>query len=154
MPSNGVRLIHGESDGLPGLIVDRYADTLCAQFLSAGIERWKATHCRLPAEGHRPDATVRTQRRRACARSKACSPSTGWLRGDGPTEVEIREHGWRFHVDVAKGHKTGFYLDQRDNRKPLRRHAVRHFGFQRVLNCFCYTGGFSVAALGAAARPR
>jgi 23S rRNA (cytosine1962-C5)-methyltransferase len=70
----------------------------------------------------------------------------GWLRGEGDTEVTIREHGWRLTLDVAEGHKTGFYLDQRDNRARFAQ-LVRHFGVRRVLNCYCYTGGFSVAAL-------
>ena len=75
---------------------------------------------------------------------------TGWLRGadanTGATEVTIREHDWRLTLDVAEGHKTGFYLDQRDNRARFAT-WVRQFGAQRVLNCYCYTGGFSVAAL-------
>ena len=143
--SDGVRLIHGEADGLPGLIVDRYADTLSAQFLSAGIERWKPaiTDQLLRATGltrlyERSDANVRGL--------EGLPEATGWLRGDGPTEVRIREHAWQLTLDVAEGHKTGFYLDQRDNRK-LFADTVRHFGYQRVLNCYCYTGGFSVAAL-------
>ena len=65
--------------------------------------------------------------------------------------MTIREHGWKLTLDVAEGHKTGFYLDQRDNRK-LFADTVKHFGFQRVLNCYCYTGGFSVAALAGGAR--
>ena len=149
LPSNGVRLIHGEADGLPGLIVDVYADTLCAQFLCAGVERWKAPIADglLKATGltclyERSDASVRAL--------EGLQPVTGWLRGDGPTEVEIYEHEWRFQVDIAKGHKTGFYLDQRDNRHHFA-DAVRRFGHRRVLNCFCYTGGFSVAALSAGA---
>ena len=143
--SDGVRLIHGEADGLPGLIVDRYADTLCAQFLSVGVERWKAAIADqlLKATGfsrlyERSDSNIRTL--------EGLEPQTGWLRGEGATEVTIVEHGWRLNVDVAEGHKTGFYLDQRDNRK-LFRDTVRQFGLKRVLNCFCYTGGFSVAAL-------
>lgn len=143
--SDGLRLIHGEADGLPGLIVDRYADLLSAQFLSAGTERWKATiadlllkHTGLSRLYERSDSGVRNL--------EGLPPVTGWLRGDGPTEVTIREHDWRLTLDVAEGHKTGFYLDQRDNRK-LFADTVRHFGFQRVLNCYCYTGGFSVAAL-------
>ena len=143
--SDGLRLIHGEADGLPGLIVDRYGDTLSAQFLSVGVERWKATlaDLLLKATGasrlyERSDSGVRAL--------EGLEPTSGWLRGDGPTEVTIREHDWQLTVDVAEGHKTGFYLDQRDNRK-LFADTVRHFGFQRVLNCYCYTGGFSVAAL-------
>jgi 23S rRNA (cytosine1962-C5)-methyltransferase len=143
--SNGLRLIHGEADGLPGLIVDRYADTLVAQFLWAGVERWKGVIADglLAATGlrrvyERSDAGVRAL--------EGLQPQTGWLRGDGDTEVVIDEHGWRLTVDIAAGHKTGFYLDQRDNRA-LFAHWVRQFGAARVLNCYCYTGGFSVAAL-------
>ena len=147
--SDAKRLIHGESDGLPGLIVDRYGDTLSAQFLSAGVERWKATiaDLLLKATGvtrlyERSDANVRGL--------EGLAPSVGWLRGDGPTELVIREHDWQLTVDVAEGHKTGFYLDQRDNRR-LFAEVVKHFGARRVLNCYCYTGGFSVAALAAGA---
>jgi 23S rRNA (cytosine1962-C5)-methyltransferase len=143
--SDGVRLIHGEADGLPGLIVDRYADTLSAQFLAAGTERWKATIVDLlvAATGaqrlyERSDSGVR--------KLEGLEPVTGWLSGSGATEVTIREHDWRLTLDVAEGHKTGFYLDQRDNRRRFA-DAVRHFGCQRVLNCYCYTGGFSIAAL-------
>jgi 23S rRNA (cytosine1962-C5)-methyltransferase len=153
--SDGVRLVHGEADGLPGLIVDRYADILSVQFLSAGPERWKpvladlllqATGCSLLYE--RSDASVRGL--------EGLAPASGWLRGgdaDPPpaSEREITEHGWRLGLDVARGHKTGFYLDQRDNRAALSR-WVRHFGLRRVLNCYSYTGGFSVAALAGGAR--
>ena len=145
VPSDGVRLVHGEADGLPGLIVDRYADTLVAQFLCAGAERWKPVIaealCRVSGLARlyeRSDASVRG--------IEGLAPQTGWLHGDGATEVTIREHDWQFTVDVAHGHKTGFYLDQRDNRRRFAE-TVQHFGLQRVLNCYCYTGGFSVAAL-------
>jgi 23S rRNA (cytosine1962-C5)-methyltransferase len=143
--SDGVRLVHGEADGLPGLIVDRYADVLSAQFLSAGTERWKQTladlllrHTGLQRLYERSDSGVRGL--------EGLQPATGWLRGEGDTGVTLREHGWRLTLDVAEGHKTGFYLDQRDNRKRFAE-LVRHFGAKRVLNCYCYTGGFTVAAL-------
>ena len=148
--SDGVRLVHGEADGLPGLIVDRYGQVLSAQFLSAGMERWRdaladlllaATGCTRLYE--RSDSGVRAL--------EGLEPRAGWLRGDGPTDLVIREHGWRLNLDVALGHKTGFYLDQRDNRALFAR-WVRHFGLQRVLNCYCYTGGFSVAALAGGAQ--
>ena len=145
VPSDAVRLVHGEADGLPGLVVDRYADALCAQFLSAGAERWKAVlaDALIEASG----ATRLYERSDTHSRGlEGLEPQTGWLRGDGATEVAIREHDWTLSVDVAGGHKTGFYLDQRDNRKRFA-DAVRHFGCQRVLNCYSYTGGFSVAAL-------
>ena len=148
--SDGVRLVHGEADGLPGLIVDRYGDVLSAQFLSAGMERWRealadillsATGCTRLYE--RSDSGVRAL--------EGLEPRACWLRGDGPTDLVIREHDWRLNLDVAEGHKTGFYLDQRDNRAQFAQ-WVRHFGLQRVLNCYCYTGGFSVAALAGGAQ--
>jgi len=148
--SDGVRLVHGEADGLPGLIVDRYGEVLSAQFLSAGMERWRdaladillaATGCTRLYE--RSDSGVRAL--------EGLEPRAGWLRGDGPTDLVIREHDWRLNLDVAEGHKTGFYLDQRDNRAQFAQ-WVRHFGLQRVLNCYCYTGGFSVAALAGGAQ--
>ena len=71
---------------------------------------------------------------------------TGWLRGEGPTEITIREHDWQLTLDIATGHKTGFYLDQRDSRHRFAQHT-RHRRFGKVLNCYCYTGGFTVAAL-------
>ena len=147
--SDGMRLVHGEADGLPGLVVDRYGDTLCAQFGSAGAERWKPilvdtllAHSGLSRLYERSDANVRAL--------EGLPSATGWLQrppgDDGHTALTIHEHAWRLTVDVADGHKTGFYLDQRNNRG-LFADSVRHFGVQRVLNCYCYTGGFSVAAL-------
>ncbi len=149
--SDSQRLVHGESDGLPGLIVDRYGDTLVAQFLSAGAERWKPViaDALLAATGlqrlyERSDASAR--------QLEGLEPATGWLRGEGATELTIREHDWQLTLDIATGHKTGFYLDQRDNRRQFR-DTVRRLGLQDVLNCYCYTGGFTVAALaGGAAR--
>ena len=147
--SDAMRLVHGEADGLPGLVVDRYGDTLSAQFTAAGVERWKGViaDALLKVTGlqrlyERSDASVREL--------EGLPAITGWLRGEPAdakdTEITIREHGWRLTVDVARGHKTGYYLDQRDSRK-LFADGVRHFGAQRVLNCYSYTGGFSVAAL-------
>ena len=143
--SDGRRLIHGEADGLPGLIVDRYGDTLVAQFGSAGVERFKPViaDALLRLTGltrlyERSDAGVR--------QLEGLPEATGWLRGDGPTALTIREHGWRLRLDIAHGHKTGFYLDQRDNRARFAARAqARRYG--RVLNCYCYSGGFTVAAL-------
>jgi 23S rRNA (cytosine1962-C5)-methyltransferase len=145
LPSDGVRLVHGEADGLPGLIVDRYGDTLVAQFLSAGTERWKSAlaDALLAATGleklyERSDASGRER--------EGLAPAAGWVRGSGPTELTIREHDWQLTLDIATGHKTGFYLDQRDSRGRFAELA-RHRRFRRVLNCFCYTGGFTVAAM-------
>ncbi|MDZ4074899.1 MAG: class I SAM-dependent methyltransferase [Hylemonella sp.] len=143
--SDGLRLVHGESDGLPGLIVDRYGDTLVAQFLSAGAERWKDVLAdALLAE---TGLSLLYERSDASARGLEGLPEvSGWLRGEGPTGLVLREHDWRLGLDIAQGHKTGFYLDQRDSRKRFADYAAR-LKFQRVLNCYCYTGGFSVAAL-------
>ena len=146
VPSSGVRLVHGEADGLPGLVVDRYgADLLVAQFGAAGVERWKApiADALLAATGctrlyERSDASVREL--------EGLPVVTGWLRGAGDTTAIITEHDWQLTLDVAEGHKTGFYLDQRDNRARLAR-WVRQLGSRRVLNTYCYTGGFTVAAL-------
>jgi 23S rRNA (cytosine1962-C5)-methyltransferase len=143
--SDAARLVHGEADGLPGLIVDRYVDTLVAQFTSAGVERWKGViaDALLEATG----LTRLYERSDAQAREWEGLPiQTGWLRGDGETALTIREHDWRLTLDVAEGHKTGYYLDQRDSRRRFA-DAVKQFGIRSVLNCFSYTGGFSVAAL-------
>lgn len=145
--SNGVRLVHGESDGLPGLVVDRYGDTLVAQFTSAGTERWKAVlaDALLQATGltqlyERSDGNVRTL--------EGLEPVAGWLRGqqDARLELTIEEHQWQLTLNIAEGHKTGFYLDQRDSRKRFADY-VQRLRLGRVLNCYCYTGGFTVAAL-------
>jgi len=143
--SNGIRLVHGESDGLPGLIVDRYGDTLVAQFTACGVERWKGsiadalielTGC--PRLYERSDTSSR--------KLEGLPEVTGWLRGSGETAFELLEHGWRLGLDIAQGHKTGYYLDQRDSRLALYGYTKR-LRFAQVLNCFSYTGGFSVAAL-------
>jgi 23S rRNA (cytosine1962-C5)-methyltransferase len=149
VPSDGVRLVHGEADGLPGLVVDRYGDILSAQFLATGVERWKPaiadallkiTGCTRLYE--RSDASVRALEGLPSVRA--------WLRGgsDDPAAARatIHESGWQLTVDVAEGHKTGYYLDQRDNRARFAA-LVKHYGCRSVLNCFSYTGGFSVAAL-------
>ena len=143
--SNGVRLVHGESDGLPGLIVDRYGDTLVAQFTSAGVERWKE----VIADALLAQTGLTRLYERSDASSRALEglpESTGWLRGEGPTALVLQEHSWQLALDVAEGHKTGFYLDQRDSRKKFADYT-RRLNFERVLNCYCYTGGFTVAAL-------
>jgi 23S rRNA (cytosine1962-C5)-methyltransferase len=143
--SNGLRLIHGESDGLPGLVVDRYGDTLVAQFSSCGSERFKdvIVQTLLQQTGltrlyERSDASVRSL--------EGLPEATGWLAGSGDTEVMLTEHDWKLSLDVAEGHKTGFYLDQRDSRYKFSQYS-RRMGFKRVLNCYSYTGGFTVAAL-------
>ncbi len=146
--STGLRLVHGESDGLPGLVVDRYGDTLVAQFLSAGTERWRDALAALLAEEtgctnvfERSDADVRELE----GLPLRCGPLLG-IAPEGP--LEMVEHGLRYRVDIAGGHKTGFYLDQRDSRRQIGQLARD----RDVLNCFCYTGGFSIAALAGGAR--
>ena len=148
--SDALRLVHGESDGLPGLVVDRYGDTLVAQFLSAGAQRWKQVlidalleHTGLTRLYERSDTSTRAL--------EGLPETTGWLRGEGPTDLVLREHGWQLGVDIAHGHKTGFYLDQRDSRRRFFDYT-RRLGFGHVLNCYCYTGGFTVAALAGGAR--
>ena len=144
--SDGVRLVHGEADGLPGLIVDQYGDTLVAQFLSAGAERQKKliAAALLEASGlsklyERSDASSRNL--------EGLLPTTGWLAGEGSAhDVVIQEHAWKLQVSISEGHKTGFYLDQRDNRQRFAQEAAR-LKFRRMLNCYCYTGGFTVAGL-------
>jgi 23S rRNA (cytosine1962-C5)-methyltransferase len=145
LPSNAIRLIHGEADGLPGLVVDQYGDTLCAQFGAAGVERWKAViaDALVAATGHaqiyeRSDASVRSL--------EGLEPVTGWLRGQRATALTIQEHGWRLNLDVALGHKTGYYLDQRHNRQRFAA-WVKQLGCQQVMNAYSYTGGFSLGAL-------
>ena len=143
--SDGLRLIHGESDGLPGLVVDRYGDTLVAQFSSCGTERFKSVivQALLAATGltrlyERSDASVRAL--------EGLPEATGWLAGSGETGITLTEHDWKLSLDVAEGHKTGFYLDQRDSRQKFASYVSR-LKLKRVLNCYCYTGGFTVAAL-------
>jgi len=143
--SDGLRLVHGESDGLPGLVVDRYGDTLVAQFSSCGSEKWKSVivDALLAQTGltrlyERSDASVRTL--------EGLPEATGWLAGSGATGINLTEHDWKLSLDVAEGHKTGFYLDQRDSRQKFAAYA-RRLQFKDVLNCYCYTGGFTVAAL-------
>jgi 23S rRNA (cytosine1962-C5)-methyltransferase len=147
--TNALRLVHGESDGLPGLIVDRYADVLVAQFLAAGVERWREPILDLLAEliaceaiFERSDAEVRAL--------EGLQPRVGFFRGNrNAARCPIVEYGLNFRVDVAQGQKTGFFLDQRENRQRIRELA----GGREVLDGFCYTGGFSIAALaGGAAR--
>lgn len=141
--TNAVRLVHAESDGLPGLVVDRYDDTLVVQVLSAGAERWRDTLVTTLVECsgarrvyERSDVDVRTL--------EGLPERVGLLYGPPPEErIGIRENGLRFLVDVLHGQKTGFYIDQRNNRRRVSALAAG----RRVLNCFSYTAAFSVYAL-------
>jgi 23S rRNA (cytosine1962-C5)-methyltransferase len=146
--AQGVRLIHAENDGLPGVVADRYGDTAVLQLNSAGAERWREAYadallaggdCRRVYE--RSDADVRAL--------EGLAPRTGTLRGDDPPErILVREGSGRFLVDVRQGQKSGFFLDQRDNREHVRALARA----REVLDVFCYTGGFTIAALSGGAR--
>ena len=149
--SNALRLVFGESDRLPGLIVDRYADQLVTQFQGAGVDarRKELVEALVEATGC---ANV-FDRSDGATRAREGLPSiSGVLAGAEPPEmIEVKEHGLRFLVDVRRGHKTGYYVEQRENRNLARRLAqefTHHHGRgARALNCFCYTGGFSVAML-------
>lgn len=148
-PDNACRLVFSEGDRLPGLIVDRYGPYLVCQFLSAGAEYWKHALCAqlrecVPCEGiyERSDTDARSKEG-----LDACS---GTLWGSEPPQlIPVAEDSCRYLVDVRNGHKTGFYLDQRMNR---RRVSALTDGAE-VLNCFSYTGGFGIASMvgGAAA---
>jgi 23S rRNA (cytosine1962-C5)-methyltransferase len=146
--TDALRLVHAESDGLPGLVVDRYADRLVVQFLSAGAERWRDVLADLLVEltgipylYERSDVEVRGL--------EGLPQREGPLRGDTPSgPVIIHENGLAFTVDFVSGQKTGFYIDQRRNRARLGQVCAG----KDVLNCFCYTGGFSVYALANGAR--
>ena len=138
----GVRIVHGESDGLPGVVADRYGNVVVLQLLSAGAERWRQAIADALAEAtgaravyERSDAEVRTL--------EGLTPRTGIVTGVLPRTITIFEGALCYTVDVVRGQKTGFYLDQRDNRALVGRLAQG----KRVLNAFCYTGGFSLAAL-------
>jgi 23S rRNA (cytosine1962-C5)-methyltransferase len=143
--AEAMRLVHAESDGIPGFVADLYGDTLVVQLLSAGAERWKdvlADTCLLLSEAtrvyERSDVDVR--------RLEGLELRTGIMRGPVlPESFHVRESqdGLHFWIDVRSGHKTGFYLDQRLNREHVRKLA----GGKRVLDCFCYTGGFTTYAL-------
>lgn len=115
-----------------------------AQFTSAGAEKWKnvLVDALLAVTG----LTKLYERSDASSRALESLPEvTGWLHGDGPTDLTLREHDWKLELNIAEGQKTGFYLDQRDSRK-LFADYTRRLQFQRVLNCYCYSGGFTVAA--------
>ena len=135
------RLIYGEADRLPGLIVDRYDDVLVMQTLSSGMDRRKEMLADLLCEA---TASVRVYLRNdAKSRSlEGLSPVTGFLRGDGGTTIEVREGAARFFVDIARGQKTGWFCDQRENRLA----AARLTAGKRVLEVFCHTGAFGIQA--------
>ncbi|MDD5296979.1 MAG: class I SAM-dependent rRNA methyltransferase [Rhodocyclaceae bacterium] len=140
---DGLRLVHGEADGLPGVVADRYGDTVVLQLGSAGADKWRRAIANALAQVtgcarifERSDMDVRAL--------EGLPPATGPLLGEAPEEpLTIVENGVQYLVDVVQGHKTGFYLDQRENRRYLGELSEG----RDVLNCFCYTGGFSLQAL-------
>jgi 23S rRNA (cytosine1962-C5)-methyltransferase len=142
------RLVFSESDGLPGLIVDRYGEYLVCQFLSAGADAWRATIVEQLAELCAPRGIY--ERSEGGARHKEGLQSRrGLLAGEEPPrELELESRGARWTVDIANGQKTGAYLDQQDNRVRVAAHAAG----AAVLDAFSYTGGFAIAALRAGAQ--
>jgi len=150
LSTSAYRLVNAESDGLPGLIVDRYGRYLVVQFLTLGITRWQnelvdaLNDLAAPAGLYqRSDVEV--------LEKEGLTPALGRLAGAEPPDlVEIRENGFRFLVDVKRGQKTGFYLDQRENRRALHRMLETMPGAE-VLDAFAYTGAFGVYAAAASA---
>ncbi|MEW6448014.1 MAG: class I SAM-dependent rRNA methyltransferase [Bacillota bacterium] len=139
--TNAWRLVNAEADFLPALVVDRYGDCLVVQFLALGIERFKSEIVGLLVELFNPrgiyersDVSVRER--------EGLTPVAGPLYGEVPQSVEIEEYGVCFRVDLHTGQKTGFFLDQRENRRAVAELALG----ARILDCFCYTGGFAVSA--------
>lgn len=140
--TNAYRLIFSEADFLPGLIVDRYADFLSVQILSTGIEQAKDTIIDILIKLIKPkgifdrsDATARTH--------EGITAENGLLWGTAPaTFIEVKENGIKYHINIAEGQKSGFYCDQRDNRSLLAGYAKG----KSVLDCFSYSGGFTLNA--------
>jgi len=146
--TDSLRLMYAESDNIPGLIVDRYGDVLVMQCLTAGAEYWKEIFADLLLEEtglatiyERSDADVREL--------EGLESKVGVLRGTiAHDPLTITENNLQFKVNLAEGHKTGFYLDQRKNRLRVRELSKD----KDVLDCFCYTGGFTVNALAGGAK--
>lgn len=143
IPVDSYRLVYGEADGLPGVIADRYGDTVVVQLATAGAETWRDAIAQALL-GQTGAARVYERSDLDVRELEGLAPRSGVLLGDAPPDaIEIKEHKVRFLVDVRHGHKTGFYLDQRSNR-----HIVGKLARDKtMLNCFCYTGGFSLHAL-------
>jgi 23S rRNA (cytosine1962-C5)-methyltransferase len=138
--TNAYRVVNGEGDFLPGLILDRYGEVFILQLLTAGMDRWKDLLVGLLAElFHSPVIYERSDS--VSRREEGLPESRGLLLGDRvPNLLEIQEYGARFLIEAGKGQKTGFYLDQRENRHSLRARAEG----KRILDCFSYSGGFSI----------
>jgi len=148
------RIVHAESDGIPGLFVDRYGDVLIVQYLTAGSTARQDLFNALLWDLIEPKSLYDRSDVDILERERL-EPHTGLLQGPPPPEtIEVMENGLRFLVDVQTGHKSGFYLDQRDNRAELRRVVDRLHRAQEapsLLNVFAYTGGFGVYGLGGGA---
>jgi 23S rRNA (cytosine1962-C5)-methyltransferase len=145
--TNAYRVINGENDFLPGLIVDKYADYLVVQFHTRGIERWKNEIITALGAVFSPKGIY--ERSDMGARNiENLEKTKGILSGTVPDRVDIMENGFKFLVDVKGGQKTGFFLDQRDKRQAF----IKYANNASVLNCFSYTGGFTVYALAGGAK--
>lgn len=139
----GYRLVAAESDGLPGITIDKYDNLIVCQLLSAGAERFKSNIV-VALETHFPDHVIYERSDVDVRKKEGLSLTTGVLSGTlGSPETTIDENGLKILVDIQQGHKTGFYLDQRDSRAALEKYVEG----KTVLNCFCYTGTFSLYAL-------
>lgn len=138
--ADAFRLINAEGDFLPGLIVDRYGETLVLQCLTAGMDRLKGLLTDLLVDHFHPRSIY--ERSDAATRKEEGLPeSSGLLYGEEVSDwIEVEEYGCRFRVNVKRGQKTGFYLDQRENRFALK--EISHG--KKMLDCFCYTGAFAV----------
>lgn len=145
--TNAFRLINSEGDFLPGLIVDVYGKGVCCQFLTAGMERWKRDIVSILAEELRPDYIYERSDTPSRA-EEGLEPSKGLLMGTLDSPTEILENGHHFWVDLEGGQKTGFFLDQRENRRLVESLSKS----KRVCDCFCYTGAFSIYAASGGAR--
>lgn len=140
--TNAYRLIHGEADGLPGLVVDRYADTLVIQVTTLGMEKLRELWLPILVEVFQPKS-VYEKSVLASRRLEGLADTQGWVWQSSSEKIEVRENGIRLLVDLADSQKTGFFLDQREMRRLVQEKAQG----RRVLNCFSYSGGFSLAAL-------
>jgi 23S rRNA (cytosine1962-C5)-methyltransferase len=145
--TDSYRLIYGENDLLPGLVVDKYADYLCVQFHNPGIESWKEMIVKALVSVVKPSGIYERSDMKVRG-IEGAEPQVGVLFGEVPERIKIVENSLSFWVDVKGGQKTGFFLDQRDKRASL----MKYCKDKRVLNCFSYTGGFSVYALAAQAK--
>lgn len=139
----GYRLIAAESDGLPGITIDRYENYFVCQLLSAGAEAQKENLIAALIANY-PDCNIYERSDVSVRKKEGLKERTGVLHGEAPPPaVVISENGVKINVDIQQGHKTGFYLDQRDSREA----SIKYVNGKRVLNCFCYTGGFGLYAL-------